>query len=301
MRSFRLACRKARPVSLLFAAFLVALPVAAQTASPTPTTSDPQAVALLQGSLAALTNGAQITDVTMEGTVSVNKTGALTRVNWGPTATAETKTLIATDTGQSQETTVTPAGTEVVVRGVSAGVPVLSVTGTDGATHVIDTWSALTPHPAWFYPAFLLHDALSSSYVASYVGQETWEGVPVVHIAIWRSASGASASASFKAASEHEVYLDPTSLLPVGTAFVVHAYDPKNPNKPIMPYRGKSPDRIVEVRYLDYQQVQGRPVAMEIQSSTDIIPSDSPDDLVSTIQISSVTFNTGITITTPAN
>jgi hypothetical protein len=50
---------------------LFSLPLFAQQTSSTtspPTASDPQAVALVQKSLAALTNGVQVTDVMLSGT-----------------------------------------------------------------------------------------------------------------------------------------------------------------------------------------------------------------------------------------
>lgn len=295
-----------RVLQLLLAVCLgpcVAVSLFAQSTSDTPGVSDPQAVALLSRSLTVLTGGTTITDVTMAGTVTVTKSGALTHIDKGPATESETETLVATDTGQfqSQVTIQTPGGTETIVRGRSSAIPVLSVTAADGTSHVIDTSSALTPHPAWFYPAFLLQDALSSSYVASYVGKETWQGVPVEHISIWRASTSAGpVSTPSRLMTQHELYLDANSLLPAGISFMNHAYDAKNPNKRIMPYRGQSPDRRVEIRYLNYQRVEGRPVALEMQSSMNIIPSDSPDDLVSTIQISSVTFNTGVAVAVPA-
>jgi hypothetical protein len=88
------------------------------------------------------------------------------------------------------------------------------------------------------------------------------------------------------------VYLDPSSLLPVGMTFNVHPYDPKNPDRPLLPYRGNTFDCLEEVRFTDYRQIDGRMVAFHIQTKN----KTGSKDIVMDIQLSSVSFNTGATI-----
>ena len=229
--------------------------------------SDPQAIALLQRSIGALTGGLPVTDVTMTGALVVTNSAANpgSGATGQPTTQSSTVTLVATASGQSQNTAVTPSGTQTTVQDISGTVPTLTVTGTDGVSHTIQTASALTPHPAWFYPAFVLASGLSSSYAASYVGHETRNGIAVEHIAIWRTNGSTTAvSPVLQLASQHDIYLDSASLLPVAMTFIAHPYDPSNPNKPFIPYRGNTPDRLAEIQFSNYQQVQGRPVALHM-------------------------------------
>lgn len=267
-----------------------------------PATSDPQAVALIQKALNALTGGSSLTDVTVTGTLTVTKSG-----NFATSATAAgqavsetgTITLVATSSGQGQTTTLTQLGSSKSVQNISPNTPTITVTGADGTSHTIQTATALTPHPGWFYPAILLASGLSSPYVASYVGHETWEGVGVEHITIWRTnGSGTSVSAMFQRAGQHDVYLNSASFLPLAITYISHPYNPNNPSAPFVPYRGNTPDRLTTVQFSDYQQDEGFLVPFHLQSSMTIVPWDATSDFVSTIQISSVTFNSGVAIAT---
>jgi len=89
-----------------------------------------------------------------------------------------------------------------------------------------------------------------------------------------------------------EIYLDPSSLLPLGVTFTIHPYDPANPNRPIMPYRDETLDGIEQASFSDYRQVQGRPVAFHIHSAMNA----GATRIVTDIQFSSISFNTGATI-----
>jgi len=166
----------------------------ASTSSP-PATSDPQAIALLQKAVAVLTGGASVTDVTLNGTATVTKSGGLANIT-GQATESDTVTLVATASGQSQITSVTPFGTKTTIQSISGGTPKLTIVGTNGVAQVIQTATALTPYPAWFYPAMLLASGLSSPYSASYIGHETWAGTPVEHISIWWTGSSVSPKAT---------------------------------------------------------------------------------------------------------
>lgn len=305
--------RALRPALLILVCLLVATSLSAQQpfygtstntsplAANAPSSSDPQAVALLEKSIDALTGGGSINDVTMTGTLTLTASGALARHSLQASAGTQSGTakLVATDTGQSEVISTTSAGTQTTIQDISGTAPILAVTNTKGVTLVVQTASAVAPHPSWFYPPFLLASGLSSQYVVSYIGQETFDGIAVEHIAMWRTKNTSPVSEAVKRASRENIYLDSKSLLPVAITFMTHPFNPKNPNKPILAYGGRSPDHMTVIQYLDYQQVEGKTVALEVRSTTKVIPQDQASDLVSDIQISSVNFNTGATIAVP--
>jgi hypothetical protein len=293
--------RTSRPLLLLLACLVIPAALLAQESSSITTSGPqtPQTATILQKAITALTGGTSVTDVTFTGTITVTKSAnfAISASAAGnPASETGTITLVATASGQGQSTTTTASGTSVSVQDISQSTPTLTVTGKDGSSHTIQTLSAWTPHPGWFYPALLLTSGLSSSsYAASYIGHETWQGTPVEHIAIWR-VNTSGASAAFQQASEHDVYLDSSSLLPVAMTYIAHPYNPNSPSTPFVPYRGNSPDRLTTIQFSNYQQVQGRLVPLHIRSAMTVIPLDTTSDFISDIQISSASFNTGIVI-----
>jgi len=294
MRSFR--------PGLLILVYLIVSPfVSAQepttaASAPLPVQAEPQTpqvAAILQQSLAALTGGAPVTDVTMTGTITVTDASG---------TQSGTITMVATASGQGQSTATLPSGTHTEIRSVSAGSASLTVIGADGIPHTITTQSAVSPNPAWFCPALLLASASSPGYSSSYFGQGTLNGAAVQHLAMWwlpGSSSGsspASATQFGQQVTQHDIYLDASSLLPVSMSFLMHPYDPEEPNKPFIPYRGSNFDRTEQVQFSDYRLVQGRPVALHIHVTLQI---SGTATITTDIQISSVTFNTGATVTVP--
>ncbi len=263
----------------------------------------PQAGTILQQSIAAMSGGSAVTDVTMTGTVTITSTvnqfpGA---PNGSPSTSSDsgTVTFVATASGRGRATVTTPAGTRTEIRDISSGTPTLVETGLDGNTYSVTTQSAVSPHPGWFFPALVMNSGLSASaYASSYIGQETVNSMPVQHVAVWLiPAAQSTASAQFpQAVTQHDIYLDPTSLLPVSMKFTVHPYDPTSPNKEYRSYRGKTVDTVQEVTFSDYRPVQGRQIAFHIhtQIQTMFIT------ILSDTQFTSVAFNTGATIAQPA-
>lgn len=276
---------------LLVCVFVCSLVSAALFAQqPTSTTSSPgasasQAVALLQNSLAALTGGTPVTDVTMKGTLIVT---------FGSSTDSGTVTLIATSAGQGEITTAYPSGTRTEIRDISTGQPTLEVIGPDAAAHAVNTQSALSPNPSWFFPELLLRDALSSpAYSNSYAGEGVYNGSTLQQISL-SLVSGASISTNVPAKlTQQSVYLDPESHLPVALTFNVHPYDGKHPTRAFTPYRSHTFNYPETVQFSDYQSIQGHLVPLHIRT----IVKFRPGPLTSDIQISSVTFNTGATIT----
>jgi hypothetical protein len=294
MRVLRVVCL----VSIFCFAFLAA---SAQQSTPSSGPQTPQAASILQQAVTALTGGSPITDVTMTGTITMARTpivpnGASTTAT-GVTTTAGTITYVATANGQGEAIVSFPSSTSTEIRSISGGTPTLIEVGTNGVSQAIQTQSAWSPHPAWFLPAFVLASGMSSpNYASSYIGPETWNGVAVQHVAVWlappSSAATGALSQLWQGASQHDIYLDPASFLPVAMTFTVHPYDPTNPDRALIPYRGNSLDRPEEVDFSDYQQIHGRPVALHLHSTMTL----AIELVVTDIQISSVSFNTGATV-----
>jgi hypothetical protein len=279
---------------------MVPMPLSAQqpaSSSPTSGPQTPQAASIIQQSIAAITGGLAVTDVTMTGTTAVSisangQEGTAPASSSNPATS--TVTFVATASGQGQSTAVLAAGTRTEIRDISSGFPTLTETGTDGVTDTVTTQSALSPHPGWFYPAFVLNTGLTSAnYASSYVGQETWNGAVVQHIAVWLLPGSSPTSTQFsQQVTQHDIYLDPASLLPVAMTFTVHPYDPTNPNRQFVPYRGNAVDSLQQVTFSDYQQVQGRSVAFHIHTTMQA----GQLTIVTDTQFSSISFNTGATV-----
>lgn len=260
-----------RPILLLLAVSILAIPLAAQqTASTSPATSDPQAVTLLQKSLVALTGGASVTDATLTGTArriagSDDETGSAT--------------LEATSLGDSRVELSFASGNRIEIRNHSslplagalppgippaAAEPVGEWVGPDGVGHAMAAHNVMTDS-AWFFPALTLQRLLAASnYVLSYVGQETHNGAAVLHVAaveqfpqLPTSAStrspGLPAAQLMQHLSQMDFYFDPASALPVALDFTEH------------PDTDALIDIAVEIRFLGYRAESGISVPIHIQ------------------------------------
>jgi hypothetical protein len=285
---------RAMRIQLLVLTFcVVSLSTSAQQFSPPTAANGPQTASVIQQSLMALTRGLPVTDVTVTGAYAVTSASA---------TESGTITMVATASGQGRSTVAMPSGTYSETRSISAGSASMIETGPDGVPHAITTQTAISPNPAWFYPALVLAAASSPFYASSYLGQETLNGEVVLHLAVWWQPGSDSSTTSatlmqfWQQATRHDIYLDASSLLPVSMTFLLHPYDPENPGKPLMTYRGSNSDRTVELLFSDYQVVQGRPVAFHIHSTL----KTAVKEVISDIQLSSVTFNTGVIIDIPS-
>ena len=216
-----------------------------------------------------------------------------------------TITLVATASGQGQSTLILPSGTYTEFRSISTGSASLIEIGPDGVPHSIATQAAVSPNPAWFCPALVLTSASYPNYASSYVGQETLDGTSVQHLAVWwlpgNNSGDGTASASgtqfWQSLTQHDIYVDATSLLPVAMTFHTQPYDPTAPNTPIVPYRGNNAGRTMQLLFSNYQVVEGRPVALHLHGT---LPISGNLTITTDIQLSSVAFNTGATVTAPS-
>jgi hypothetical protein len=107
----------------------------------------------------------------------------------------------------------------------------------------------------------------SPDYVSSDLGVETRNGISVEHIAVWQlpiSTLPASSVAYVKQQTQYDIYVDPSTWLPVAMTFN-RQFDPAAPSQFLAPAQPSSAGVLEEVQYSNYQQVQGIPVAFHLQ------------------------------------
>jgi hypothetical protein len=189
----------------------------------------------------------------------------------GTVTTAGTTGTISLSTaanGQSQIQLQLPSGSETETRSISRFWRAGTWTDSSGDAHPAPPQDLMGPHPAWFYPSFVLMSGLGSpDYVSSDLGVETRNGISVEHIAVWQlpiSTLPASSVAYVKQQSQYDIYLDPSTWQPVAMTFN-RQFDPTSPSQFLAPAQTSSAGVLEEVRYSNYQQVQGIPVAFHLQ------------------------------------
>jgi hypothetical protein len=281
---------------------ILAVPLSAQqpTSTAPPPTSDPQAVALVQRSLAALTGGIAITDVTL--------TGSAHRIAGSDDETG-TATFEATSAGDSRVDLSFASGNRIEIRnhsamplpgslppGVPASVaqtpqPIGEWVGSDGAPHATANHNIMTPAP-WFFPALALEEiATSQNYVLSYIGSETHNGAAALHISAYEqfpvsaqsapagpTSSGPPIAQVIQRLTRMDLYLDPTSLVPVALDFNQH------------PDNNALIDLPVEIRFSGYQAMNGLAVPTQIERYLN-------DVLILDLHFNNATFNSGLSAT----
>jgi hypothetical protein len=265
-----------------------------QTASsaPPPTTSDPQAVALIQRSLAALIGSATVSDVTLTGTAQ--------RIAGSDDETG-TATLTAMPGGYSKLSLTLPSGARNEIRNPSGtplpGVlppnvpaavaqtaqPVGAWSGPDGVPHGMASHNVMTD-ATWFFPAFTIANVLSSAgrtYILSYGGDAILGGQSVLHVSAFQQWSPASnAPSAIASLSQHlsqmDIYLNSTTSLPVALEFNAH------------PDANALVDIPVQIQFSNYQVVSGAAVPLRVQKYVNNV-------LVLDLQLNSSALNTGLT------
>ena len=254
--------RSIRHVAVVFFCFTLVLSISAQQT----TTQATQALAFLQSALAALAGANPVTDVTLSGTAhyiagSDDETG-----------TATLKAIV----GASRIDLNLSSGTRSEIQNI-VDAPVGTWSGPDGVAHTIADHNLLLIDPAWFFPAFPVSRGLSSGYVATYVGQETWNSLAVQHLSISQQPADTSdASMLEQHLSQVDLYLDASTYLPVAIDFNIH------------PDNDAGLDIPIEVRFLDYRSVDGAQVPFHIQRFLN-------NGLVLDLQFQTITFNSGLT------
>lgn len=266
---------------------------AQQTTSASTGTQTPQAASIIQQSIAAMTGGTLITDVTMTGSVTVNN---------GSATQSGTVRLVGTAAGQSQLTLALPSGTWVTTENFAGNPRTSTLNGPSGTAQDTSPEDMMGPSPAWFCPALLMGAAATQKFAASYVAQESRNGSTVSHISIWpQSASttpiyssspnqgvqilnGPSQPSTFYP-GQHELYVDITTQLPQALILRFRGQRQANTNldltQPIYIQQ--------EIDFSNYQQVAGRlmPFHTQVRAGGYVLMD---------IQISSIAFNSGVTI-----
>jgi hypothetical protein len=230
--------RLAVAVSLL----LSAVCAVAATAS----TSDAFAVTLAQQSIAALTSGTPVYDVTLNANV-ISILGSD-----GETGTG---TFLAKGTTESSVNLNLSGGTRSDIRSVSNGVPAgeWSKNGATTPTHYA-LHNSLTD-AAWFLPALSsLTQTANANFVFKYVGQEQYNGANVQHIRVFQIyTSDTSNMLQASRTSAMDFYLDAVSFLPVAVAFKAHPDADMNTDIP------------VAIQFGNYQVVSGIQIPFHTQ------------------------------------
>src|SRR5215469_11835225 len=200
---------------------------AQQAAPPAPAPRDAQAVSVLQRSLAAMAG-------------SDNETGSAT--------------LKATAIGQGRLNLSLLSGQRSEIEDISQAPPTGSWCGPDSVWHSMAGHN-LFSDPTWFFPAFLIGRALSTSnYAISAMDAETQDGIAVEHVQIYQQLSFSGSAASLlQSLSQIDIYLNSSTLMPVSIAFNTHADNNASLNIPI------------QIKFSSYQAVQGISVPYHIQ------------------------------------
>ena len=225
-------------------------------------TSDALAVSLAAKSVSALTGGNVITDVTATGNVI-----------WifGSDYETGTGTFKANTLGQSRADLALSGGMRSDVRTLSNGVPSGAWQMNSGTVNSYSNANCLTD-AAWLFPGLSsLTQTSNTTFVFKYIGLEQHGGVSTQHVQIFQ----ASKFALTQHLSTMDIYLDPVTFLPFAISSPVH------------PDLDASTDIPSEIRFANYQPVNGVLVPFRIQRMLS-------GGVVTDITVTSVTFNTGL-------
>jgi len=230
--------------------------------------SDPQALAYASQSIAAMTGGNPISDVTFNGSVT-----------WTAGSDAETGTVLlrALGTTESRMDLSLTSGNRSEIRDASTGTALGQWLAPNNSSGYFATQNCFTD-AVWFFPVL---GSLSAgpSVVLSYLGQTTWNGANVQHIQSYvnQSVQLPPPMPSVQQLSTIDFYLDAGTLLPTAMVFNAHPDGDPTTNIP------------VEIDFSSYVPISGMTVPGHIQRywqgtlSVDML-------------VSSAFFNTGLSL-----
>jgi hypothetical protein len=233
------------------------------SAAQTAISSDPTAVSLAQRSVAALTGGVTISDVSLNANViSI----------FGSDYETGTAVLRAAGLSQSRIDLTLNKSTRSDVRNAMNGAPGGAWQKNSGKVAAYANHNCSTD-ASWFFPALSSLAQFANPKVAfQYVGQEQHGGGNTQHVRVFQLTPADSLSRHL---STVDFYLDPTSLLPLAIAFNVH------------PDLDAGKDIPAEVRFANYQSVGGVRVPFHIQQMLN-------GGVVLDLTVTSAAFNTGL-------
>ena len=233
-----------------------------RTAAPA---SDAFAVSLAQQSLAALTNGLPVADVTLNANViqiygSDNESG--------------TGRFRAKGTAESRVDLSLSGGKRTDVRSLVNGFPV-GAWSKDNSTPTQYAGHNCWTDAAWFFPALSsLTQTANPSFIFKYIRQEQHGGVSTQHIRVFRVLQQDS-GAVFQRLSDTDFFLDATSGVPLAIVAKTH------------PDKDMSIDISIEMQFANYQPVSGVTVPFHFQQMLN-------GGVVLDATVTSATINTGL-------
>ncbi len=232
---------------------------AQQASSPAPE-RDPQAVAFLQQSIAAM--GAQFPSDSLA-------TGSIVIV----AGTARDEGTIRIQTrGLDQTVEEITAAAKSVKLVYSRGAAV-EIEG--GKTRKLSLERALTARSSMFPLPMLLAASNNRLWGLKYIGLEELDGCSCHHIEIWESFADRPALQAAANLSKRGIWLDSTSGLVRRVFYTIHER------------RGAGPVLPVEITFSDYRDIRGFAYPFKIETSLNGTPAQ-------TITIQSVLFNAGL-------
>jgi len=233
-------------------------------AAESPPLRDPRAMTFVAQTLAAITGGATVRDITFQATAtyiagSDQESGTARLVARGH---QESRVVLSLDGGERKEVRQGIAGTW---------------TGPDGQAHSVSLDNCWVDAD-WFFPALTLQ-ALGKDPTLGVVlvGQETKNGQGLVHLQFFHTPRDQSPKLAVRdqALSAVDFYLDAASYLPVAIDFSLHPDD-----NPVM-------EIAVEIQLSDYRAVNGVQVPFHIQRYL-------KGSLVHDFVVSAVSINSGV-------
>ncbi len=226
-----------------------------------PPASDPTALAFAAQSIAALTGGISISDITLTGNVT-----------WNGTDTGSA-TLKALGTGESRMDLSLSSGTRTEIRDAQTGAAIGQWINPNNTSGTFAFQNCQTD-AAWFFPALGSLGA-GSNVVLSYIGRETRNGTAVQHIRSYvYQPNPPIAGPTSQQLGTMDFYLDATTLLPMAVTFNTH------------PDNNASTNLVIEVDFSNYQSTNGIAVPMHIQRH-------QQGNLLVDVTVTGASFNTG--------
>jgi len=238
------------------------------SAFPQQTTPTAPGSAILQKALSALDPSGAVKDITLSGTAR--------RIAGSDD---ETGTVVARGAaGNSTKLALNfPSGPRVEARSVDAGVLAGSWSGPDGVAHQAAYHNALTH--AGMFPAFTLAALIASpNAVITSLGQETRNGIAVVHLVAYENAPGLTGdtAALVQRLSKVDILVDAATLLPAAISFNIH------------PDNNALADIPITLEFSDYRSVNGANIPFHVQKHIN-------GSLALDLHFSSATLNSGLT------
>jgi hypothetical protein len=227
-----------------------------------------QGPSFVQRSLAALTGGQSVTDMTATATAhsiagSEDETG--------------TATLKAVATGSSRLDLTLTSGSRSEIVDSSSASRSGTWSGSDRVAHQT-AFQNLLAGSFWFFPAFALVESSSATgAIVTYVGHETHNGQGVEHLIVTQSNPAATnVDLAYSHLTQMDFFLDSTTFLPSFLDFNIH---PDNNGLVDIP---------VEVQFTNYRTVNGAQSPFEVQKFIN-------GSLVLDLQLQTLSVNTGLT------